>query len=106
MMPPSFAFVVMSTTIANDETFEDTSTAAVLRVAAVSVDHLVMDFVGSFSAEVWPTTYNLNVLRSLKVVVTPAASTEACGVVVAVSASFVKKVVEKGAAVTCVVVVI
>jgi hypothetical protein len=55
-----------------------------------------MDLVGSFSAEVWPTTYNLNVLRSLKVAA--VASTVAWGVVVAVRASFVKKEVAKGAA--------
>jgi hypothetical protein len=41
----------MSTTIAKDETLDETSTPAVFLVAAVSVDHLVNDLVGSFSAE-------------------------------------------------------
>jgi hypothetical protein len=101
----SFYFVVTSTTIAKDETLDVASTPLVFLVAAVSEDHLVNDLVGSLSAEAWPTTYNLNELMSLKVVVTDAASTEAMGVVEAVSASFVKIVVAKGAAVTLVVVI-
>ena len=81
----SVAFVVTSTTIANEETLDETKTEFNVRVARLVANQVVMDLVGSSAASVWPTTNKLNLLISLNEALAEASNV-AVAAVVAVSA--------------------